>query len=323
MNYSACLLRFKSGLHLGERETWREGTGVIVHSDTLFSAFCHGYRLLYGQPALVQLLESFLKGDPPFLLSSAFPFWDETFYLPIPRCQIPGSKKEKKIAYVGLKGWLRLIRGETLESLLADSKSKVELLPREGYPLNPWTVVDVPRVGLNRLTAHPDEAFFYFGEVWYHEGAGLYFLFKVNDEQQESRFHAVWRLLAHEGLGGDRTVGKGHFKPPEFQSITLAGAENAEYLVSLSLYYPCPSEIDGLADGFYELVDRRGYIFSPNGQSLRRKQVRFFAEGSVFPILPARQGMIINVKPQAFKAHEVYRCGLVFGIPCRLPRGVQ
>jgi CRISPR-associated protein Csm4 len=319
MNMNACLLRFQSGLHLGERENWREGTGVFVRSDTLFSAFCHGYRLLYGEGALLQLLGRFREGEPPFLISSTFPYWQETCYLPVPRCQIPRDKEQKKIAFVGLDEWTTLIRGGSL----ADLGPEAKVLPRQGEPLVPWVVRDIPRVGLNRRTAHPDEAFFFFGEVWYREDAGLYFFFEAMGGREETRFKAVWRLLAQEGLGGDRTAGRGHFHPPEFRGIPLEAPDEASHLVCLSLYYPGPEELAGLTEGYYEMVDRRGYIFSPAGQSLRRRPIRCFAEGSVFPATLPRWGLLVDVTPEAFTAHRVYRYGLLFSRPCALPGGVS
>lgn len=316
MTYTACLLRFKSGLHLGERETWREGSSEIVHSDTLFSAYCHGYRLLFGEQELERLLTRFLEGEYPFLMSSAFPFWKGIYYLPTPRCHNPASKEQKKIIYIGMEDWWRLNGGSALGYL----GSKVPVLRKGNFP---WKVIDVPRVGLNRLTAHPDDAFFHFGEVWYEKDAGLFFIFQVAEAQEEVKFRAVWRLLAHEGLGGDRSVGKGHFHIPEFKSLQFPDCQESSHSVCLSLYYPAPSELTGLNEGYYELIDRRGYIFSPAGQSLRRKPVRFFTEGSVFPNPPVRRGTLVDVTPPAFTAHPVYRCGILFSLPCLLPGGVS
>lgn len=319
MTLKACILSFQSSLHLGERENWREGTTAFIHSDTLFSAFCHGYLLLYGEKALLRLLERFREGEPPFLVSSTFPYWEVTFYLPVPRCQIPRDKEQKKIAFVGWKDWEKLVNGGSLSDLGPDAK----VLPRSKEPAVPWEVRDIPRLGLNRLTAHPDEAFFYFGEVWYRDNAGLYFLYEVMDAQEERRFQTVWHLLAQEGLGGDRTVGKGHFHPPEFREIHIKSPNHGSHLICLSLYYPRDDELSGLAEGYYELVDRRGYIFSPSGQSLRRRPIRCFAEGSVFPSGTHRRGLLVDVTPEAFTAHRVYRYGLLFSQPCLLPGGAS
>lgn len=66
MNYYK--LFFKSSIHLGERENFLESTDVIIHSDTLFSAFCNSYLLLYGEEKLNNLLSKFIEGSPPFIV---------------------------------------------------------------------------------------------------------------------------------------------------------------------------------------------------------------------------------------------------------------
>lgn len=317
MELQACLLKFTSGVHLGDREGWLEGTGVMVHADTLFGAFCHGYRLLYGVEELERLLRQFLQDEAPFLLSSAFPHWRGTLYLPTPLCQMPQTKQEKKINYVGLQDWQRLLAGETLNGLGVTA----ELLPGPDGTDVPWEIMDVPRVGLNRRTAHPDESFFHVGEVRYNPEAGLYFLFRIYKREEENRFLAVWRFLAHEGLGGDRSSGKGHFAPPEWLEVDLAGPAAADHVVCLSPYYPRREEIFGLQEGYYELIERRGYVYSPASQSLRRRPLRMFAEGAVFPIPPSRRGSLVDVTPEVLKAHQVYRYGFALTVPCRLPGG--
>ena len=87
--------------------------------------------------------------------------------------------------------------------------------------------------------------------------------------------------------------------------------------ISLSLYHPGRDELTGLGDGYYDLLTRSGYVFSPDNRSLRRKTVRMFDEGSVFPV-PERRGELADVTPDGFKAHKVWRFGLAFSLPCRL-----
>ena len=57
----------------------------------------------------------------------------------------------------------------------------------------------------------------------------------------------------------------------------------------------------------YDLLARRGWVTSPEGGHLRRQTVRMFAEGSVFPGGGARPGRLVNVTPEAFAGHRVYR----------------
>ena len=85
-------LRFMSSLHLGPDVP---GIGIedslsIAHSDTVFSCLINAYAQLHsGDPKVVdKLLAPFHKGNPPFRISSAFPFQklesDVRYYLPKP-----------------------------------------------------------------------------------------------------------------------------------------------------------------------------------------------------------------------------------------------
>ncbi|MGB9628153.1 MAG: type III-A CRISPR-associated RAMP protein Csm4, partial [Thermodesulfobacteriota bacterium] len=196
---------------------------------------------------------------------------------------------------------------------LGDIKREIKTIP----PF-PWKMENVPRVGLSRWTSHPGENFFHFGQVTYQSDAGLFLLVDFKDISFKKKLLATFNLLAHEGIGGDRTSGKGLFCKPEILEIKINIPEYFDGVYSISIYYPLKTEIPGIERGFYELEDRKGYIYSPSGQSLRRRSIRIFAEGSVFPTEKKRIGSIVDVTPEAFDSHKVYRYGYIFSIPCRL-----
>ena len=83
--------------------------------------------------------------------------------------------------------------------------------------------------------------------------------------------------------------------------------------MSISLIFPKKEEVCQLES--YSLIERKGFIYSEDGKSLRRKSVRMLKEGSVFN----REivGEIVNVTPSIFKEHKVYRNGSAFLIPIR------
>lgn len=312
MNLQLCKLTFKSPLHLGERENIREGTEIFIHSDTLFSAFCHNYLLLYGKPKLELILEKILNRDPPFLITSSFPWWNNSLYFPIPKNQIPKDKKAKKILFIEKIGFGRLLSGEKIENLVAE---KVKTIPTEEGN-NPWEVTNAPRIGLSRLTNQPGDRYFHFGEVFYKENSGLFFLIEFKDKNFEKEFVATFNLMADEGIGGDRSSGRGLFKKPEFGALEINLPEN-DSIVSLSLYHPTDDELFDITNSYYELIERKGYIYSPHSQSLRRKSVRMFSEGSVFA--SKKKGDIADVTPELFEGHHrVFRYGLCFALPCKV-----
>ena len=75
-------LRFPQGLHLGTRAVNLEEAGVQLPSDTLFSALVDIWSRTGGNPQA--WIEPFKNDDPPFLLTSAFPFARDVRFFPAP-----------------------------------------------------------------------------------------------------------------------------------------------------------------------------------------------------------------------------------------------
>ena len=75
-------LAFPQGLHLGTRAVTLEEAGVHIPSDTLFSALVDIWGRTGGDPDAWS--RPFRNGDPPFLLTSAFPFAGDARFFPMP-----------------------------------------------------------------------------------------------------------------------------------------------------------------------------------------------------------------------------------------------
>lgn len=75
-------LSFHSGLHVGAGVENLNETLAHVPSDTLFSALAATHRLMGGD--VQTLVQPFLDGNPPFRLSSAFPFAGSVRFFPLP-----------------------------------------------------------------------------------------------------------------------------------------------------------------------------------------------------------------------------------------------
>lgn len=341
MKYLVVRVKPKSFFHLGEREKWAEGSKSYWPADTVFSALCHVHHLLYGE--VDSFILEFKKSEPPFLLSSAFPQWKAESFFPFPKNKFLAPeeldeleksakvdpKKAKKIQYVNFKALDFLLKGGSLSSLLnkavEDQEIKIYPSPFINLEKRPdqitekfWFEENVPRVALSRWTNHPGENFFHFGQVYYQENVALFILVKINRAEWLDKIKSLFFLLSHEGVGGDRTCGKGLFEKPEFDEIDLPLIDGGDGLYCLSPYFPGDDERQGLDRGYYELEERKGYVFSPFGRSLRRRSVRMFTEGSIFPRNIDRRGKLVDVRPEAFKPHGVYRYGLLFSLACFL-----
>lgn len=328
MTFTACILKPRGPFHVGDREGMREGSAVFIHSDMLFSALCHSYLLLRGKDGkdgLEAFLTAMQGSDPPLRLSSAFPFWKDEFWFPVPRNQAPppGSKDAKKVRFLPKPVFERALAGPLADDdWLSGIPSPRPAGDEDNGLSKPWSVEDVPRVTVPRLTCHQTEeagAFYHVGQTWFREGA-LFFLMQAADDWRE-KVNAAIRLMCDEGIGGYRSIGKGQFEQPQISEVWLALPDAGGSLL-LSLYYPGDGEEAGLAEGCYDLVPRKGYVFSPKNRSLRRKQVMMFGEGSVFPG-DGRRGKLVDVTPekavQLGLGHRVWRNGLAFAVPCRCP----
>ncbi len=314
MNLTACILKPRGPFHVGEREGMREGSGHFIHSDTLFSAFCHSFLLLYGSDELERFLDAENGSDPPLVFSSAFPAVAGVLYFPVPRSLMPKDKEAKRLSFIRQTEFEAALVGKTLpDKTLTDA----------GLPDKVVKIDDVPRVSVSRTSGTADQGgYYHVGLTWYGKNAALYFLVRFGPGEWQDKLKAAVRLMCDEGLGGYRTVGLGQFEQPQFRDIDLNVPGPADGQLMLSLYYPAEAELTALTQGWYDLVPRKGYVFSPDTRSLRRKQVTMFAEGSVFPGL-GRKGQLADVTPDQSEQlglnHRVWRNGLAFAVPCVLP----
>ena len=317
----------ESPFHIGEAGVGLEVTSVIVHSDTLFSALCNMYALLYGEDELGSMLRKF-KEEPPFLVSSAFLYVDDILTFPLPLgADLSGvitnevSDELQKDRYE-LDKQLRnaqFVSKDVFLSLLKGTPGEVTLPPvhnilfseNENPPEEIFKTSEAPRVAMDRKTH--SSAIYHVGEVFYADKCGLYFFLNTNPEY-DKRVKACINLLGHEGLGGKRSSGRGLFRP-KFRERSFE-VPQSNMKITLSLTFPRPEELPIVKEGWYKLVSRRGWIYTPRLKSLRKKGVRMLVEGSTFP--QKVEGGLADVKPASMPGVP----GIVrYGIGYYLPEG--
>lgn len=326
MEFTICKIVPRGSFHLGTKEGILEETADYIHSDTLFSAICNSHRLLYGNEELESILEQFKDDDPPFLISSAFPFVKDMLLFPLPKNvdfgeYVEERKEFKKVEFVSRTIFERILENKDIkedakkENLI--QRKRILLTSEEKSELGDdkiWSEREVPRVTIDRKTSASN--IYHFGEVFYSNECGMYFLIDFKKKECEKEVKAAIRLLGDEGIGGDRTYGKGLFKikEPEFDRISM-DFQPRNGFVTLSLYYPKKDEVPKLKDGYYEFISRGGWIYSLEGRNIRRKFTRMFIEGSVFGVPTGLYGDLVPVGPKEFTHHEIYRYGYAFTIP--------
>ncbi len=269
-----------------------------LHSDTLFGLICWAIRQVCSEARLVELLEGFAAGQPPFLISSAFPCakdgkaWKP--FLPRPLLPPPELDKPDKEEAQRLKRYkrLRYIPADHFKQFLRGGYSE-----RSYYASDVWEnlAAPVPRPTdrlhstIDRLSGTTDGEGTLFARLEYRT-AGLFFL--LRGEEAGLVVQAL-RFLYDFGWGGGNSVGYGHFAATEGESPLGEPVAGPDRFMTLSLYYPRPDELEHFRGGeaWYELSVRKGKVgghFLHAGDFWKRS-VLMFAPGSTFPARAERQ----------------------------------
>lgn len=311
-------LKFKTPVHFGSKEKTYNATHTMAHSDTIMSGIINSYSLLFGKEKTETLVKSFLEQKPAFKVSSTMPYIKNKLFVFKPMgldlqeyIKSDDMKKIKKVKFVGEEDLSNLFKGnfEPAGEFLFRAEEKQKLSSTF------LTTKERARVSIDRLTSSSN--IYYFSHCQFQESTGLWFYLEILNSALENEIKAAIRLLGDEGLGGDRTSGLGLFEP-EFIEMSSKNLKDNGYYMTLSLTSPKDNdEIEKFT--FYEITTRAGYIYSKGDFGTKKKAVRMFSEGSI--VKGKVFGRVVDVTPNGFSAHSIFRYGLAFLIP--LPEGVS
>ena len=331
-------LRFTSPLHIGdERDDY--GTSLqTIHSDTLHAAMVSVLAKV-GHPIPN-------SGDFGFAISSLFPYYEKgqkqgedtgksVYFFPKPKLQaIPNkdlqdhAKKIKKIEWLDLAFFNKLINGQEIFPQDFDTN----LLENERYLSSEKFDKDFisksvsPRVQVSRDFSEDAEPF-YMERLYFKEKSGLYFI-TLADTEQHGIINKALKILQHEGIGTDRTIGNGFFEF-ETDEIELTMPESNK-VCNLSLFLPKDQDqLDELLNGeniAYNFQKRGGWITDAGLNTYRKNTVKMFGVGSVFSQSKKMfdafsMGDIVDLKPNIeFEniSHPIWRSGKALFLPVKL-----
>jgi CRISPR-associated protein Csm4 len=308
-------LNFTAPFHIDSRGNhFYEESNCFIHSDTLSSAILANWAMIYPEQ-MDQIIAC-----PPYKISSAFPFYINTYFLPRPHSsqviqladdQLKQAKKLKKIQWLDIPLWKSAwTKADWAQQIDLDNGICQQVLASidKNLPDKLWVEEQRPRLAMDRYTNQSiDGQLFNFSRIWFHQQGGLYFLAHFNDDNSRQRFEAVLSVLADSGIGADRSNGNGFFQWSSAEIPEISQGEH-QMAVALSLVNPSPADCQTgwLKNAAYKLITRGGWI---GGTGLRKPGVRMFTEGSVFS--QPLQGRMIDV---SLKDRPVYRDGRGFFI---------
>ena len=282
-----------------------------LHSDTIFGAILSAISELYPEKMDDLLLK--FKDNPPFLVSSTFPYVSDgkekiRFFPKVIESKnispendlekddfddIDNKKKYKKVDFMEEDLFFELASGDIKESdiisNLENYNIKSNLLFKNTVKIKgKYKKTITPNNAINRITLE-SKAIFY-SEGFEFSNMGLFFLVEFREKEYEDMVYAAIKFLKDRGFGRDISVGKGHFDYEIDEDYCLP-YNSGTYFITLSRFIPSTEEIGKINKySGYEIDSKRGKSFSGE----LRKQVRFFKEGSSFPSYKEFYGRIVE-----------------------------
>lgn len=293
------------------------GDGTLFpRSDTLAAAIASSLAALGGDAARA-------AGNPPFAVSSAFPFvlgerGEPVYLLPRPlgsRLEIGAAAEvrveAKRVRYLSPKLFAWAISFDAELEDPVNPAQEGEVWSEASLPRRLWEIHERSRRAFDRWTGLPATGQARYRVLSFAEGAGLYLFARVRDRGARNTLEAALRHLADEGFGRSAPfridVDEG-FRPP---------ASERGGWISLSLYHPTREEVERgvLRDARYAFVERGGV--AANGE--RRRVVRMIAEGArLADVGGPPLGTVVKVlgRDEATGlGYDVFRSGLAVCIP--------
>ena len=189
-----------------------------MHSDTIKNAIYVSAAKLIGDE---------VYEDPGFYdsfrVSSAFPFFMDEFFLPVPNCDLTLAfegmelKQAKKIVFMGWSLFEKWINGESVDdvrgSIFFDEGRCISETLSDAYTAEKFLTKSVQdRVNLLGDVPNP----YFIENLRFHPDGGLYFFFQMDNFGKEGKYQKWFEqglgFLADEGIGSDKTYGYGRFE---------------------------------------------------------------------------------------------------------------
>jgi len=345
-----------AGFHFGLRGLEQEDSAPHCPSDTLFAALVATLADLEGDAGVRAFTAPFQNGQPPFLLTSAFPCAGDLPLLPFPFIKVKLTEKRgqrkllKRLRYVSPVIFRRILDRQSLDAYAGGGNEnedrrglflqggqvwiaaeETERLPQAWRELTPerlreqkmWQSKPVDRVTVDRVASA--SSIYRIGRTVYAPGCGLWFGVQWPSGPDSAAQEQLETLLYHlgdRGLGGERSVGYGQFTWEQATAFDLPERAPDGPALTLSRYLPRQEELPAVlqGDASYRLAAVAGWLNAPGHKAQRRRQVRMLAEGSVFQTSGAGPwGRLADARPNGWDDHPIWRYG--YACPVGVKRG--
>lgn len=293
-------------------------------ADTLLGALCATCARVHGQQYLRdRLLDPMLRGQPPFVLSDAFP--GDLMPLPVHLRlhpwrddQLPpgGHKALKRARWLSPSAFKSALEGQVppISDFLSDDLVLSSQTRQHNTLSRVTDTTFSSEQGGGGLFARPD---FHLAprsqsttQLDPRDSLHLTLYFRLLDPGAADLLLDLLHELSLTGFGADTATGRGQFDLADPQPVPdldrLSAAPNA--VLCLSTFQPAPADpTEGLWESFPKF-GKLGPDFSLDNQSVRKNTIILFRPGSVFRTDPARPFLghalpMRSLLPQSVAAH--------------------
>lgn len=267
-------------------------------SDTIFGHLAWAIVYDQGETRLQQILAEFGSGNPPFLLSAAFPHG----MLPLPvlpslknegiqklasqlypgeenvssqRKTIEKVKSLKKIKYIDIDSFSDIAQNLTnfnlTRKLLSIAQNHAGDMTKEET---------VMHTAVNRITSSAQEgALFSYNEIAYRTKLSIWF--RLSDISWKPELERWLKIIEDSGFGKRKSIGLGQFKIASITEASLPDIANPNAFITLSSYVPKPGDP---VRGYYKHMIKRGKLGGSwaLGGRVWKKPLLMLAPGSIF-----------------------------------------
>lgn len=289
--------------------------GTIPTSDTLFGHLCWQEAHRGGPEAVDQFLQPFRQGEPPFVLSDAFP----AGLLPRPLLPLPSQPAVSSRDYARLKNRQKapFVTVEDFLRLCEDPQAAVDPRP------SPWQTAQIPHAAIDRrIDTTGGEEYagrFYLVPIWFLPEPQLVDIYCRVRPPWLDRLVDLLEVVGRIGFGRDKSVGLGRFSLTEVSPWPhFRLGQGGSAVVSLSTLMPAATDP---TDGHWQLRVKHGFLGEQASANPFKRPLIQLEPGAVFALkgrrFPAFLGRLVPAVAPGMP--QAVQCGYALTVPCRWP----
>jgi CRISPR-associated protein Csm4 len=240
------------------------------------------------------------------------------------RIVISRYKSFNKPKYISESLFNRLVKGEKitelyrqyLEKKLKIIKGIILLTSEEFDKIGNESLMETKTSARNKIdrlsfSTVPGGELYYEEETYLNpEVFRLYFFLLTEDIDF---FIPIFRWLSDTGIGGNRTVGRGHYDIKIESEVKLPDMTNHTLFISLSKYLPADNEIDWQSEkNYYKLIPyqpRFDTMFFKGGEFIKER-ITYLKEGSILQAKEKKEYYGRLYPSAKFQDKTIYQSGL-------------